>query len=249
MSKPLKEYDFVSKDPSEVTEVVNVVTSGNLPIELDLDGLADVLCRELDLEKYYKDIDSEADDIGEEYHSDFYHSEDIEENVKKYKLEKPHLWEMKENQPGLYYVVENQKGPLITFYESGSYIIRSNDENADSLNQKLLEQLVDIGVLDNIPSDNEVNLSTENIVVVGNVREKIRLGKVYQKLKQFTDAREIQYDSEQFPAVLFNDIENDCTVLIFTSGKLTLTGASDINSAYRTIEKIQNGFAADPMSI
>lgn len=46
----------------------------------------------------------------------------------------------------------------------------------------------------------------------------------------------VEYEPEQFPALIYRDSESDAVILVFSSGKLLCTGLSDLDSITNTVE-------------
>lgn len=46
----------------------------------------------------------------------------------------------------------------------------------------------------------------------------------------------VEYEPEQFPALIYRDSESDAVIFVFSSGKLLCTGLSDLDAIANTIE-------------
>lgn len=137
--------------------------------------------------------------------------------------------------PGLY-VKFNEGSPTITIYRTGSFNIRggSSYEEIDENRMLLKQRLADLGI-DTIIEDTEVT----NIVFSGDLKTKFYLNKLAIKL----GLESVEYEPEQFPGLVYR--VNSGVLLIFSSGKLILTGFTDIDEAQKAydelIAEIDNG--------
>lgn len=173
-----------------MVKVVNVVASGALDVELDLERL--------------------ADDIGEPV---------AQYNPDKY--------------PGMYLRFE-EDAPLITVYRTGKYIISGADTEEEPylLRERFLTLLSDMGVIEQ--SEDEW-FSIQNYVCIGELDETQNLNALAIGL----GLEKTEYEPEQFPGLIYRPDSRDCVVLIFATGKVVITGASEFETAEQTFEELQ----------
>lgn len=177
--------------------VVNVVGSGDLGFELDIEQVA------ADLTVPYS-----------EYNPTKYH--------------------------GLYVRVQ-EKGPLVTIYQSGKYIISgcSNFGELEETNNEFLDQLSDLAEMGQI---GDTKFKVQNVVCTAELRESIDLNTLSIEL----GLNVVEYEPEQFPGLVYRPIEHPVVLLVFSNGKVVITGASDLSVAEKAFEHIQSHIESLP---
>lgn len=121
--------------------------------------------------------------------------------------------------PGLSFRIEKLKSTLLLFKSgkincTGSKNIFDNFEAYKQLKNKLNI----IGV----PFNEANEVSIRNVVFVCRLKDhRLDLKRVYNK---FLEQKEIEYEPEQFPGLIFKITEYNLACLIFQSGKIVLTG-------------------------
>ncbi|ODR80095.1 TATA-box-binding protein C [Haladaptatus sp. W1] len=174
-----------------MVEIVNVVSSGALNVEINLERLAD----------------------------------DIGEPVARYDPNK---------YPGMYLRL-NENEPLITLYRTGKYIITGADsaDESYSLRKHFLSLLSDMGVIENAKDE---WFSIQNYVCIGELKDSQNLNALAIGL----GLEKTEYEPEQFPGLIYRPDTHDCVVLIFATGRVVLTGASDFETAKQTFKELQD---------
>jgi transcription initiation factor TFIID TATA-box-binding protein len=76
------------------------------------------------------------------------------------------------------------------------------------------------------------NIRVENIVASASLNVKIPLGKLVAKQK------EMEYEPEQFPGVVYRASKPKAAALIFSSGKIVCTGARNIEDVKQVLKKV-----------
>jgi transcription initiation factor TFIID TATA-box-binding protein len=173
-----------------MVKIVNVVASGSLNVELDLEALA-----------------AEFIDIVD-YDPSIY--------------------------PGAY-VRLSDAAPLITLYRTGKYIITGADSEDDALagRTRLLELLAERGILETADDD---WFSVQNVVCTADLGQSINLN----ALSIGFGLERTEYEPEQFPGLVFRPPDAPCVALLFSSGKIVLTGCPNVETAERTFENMQS---------
>lgn len=173
-----------------MVKIVNVVASGSLKIELDLEAVA-----------------TEFVDI-------------VDYDPNKY--------------PGAYFRFSDA-APLITLYRTGKYIITGADseDDASATRMRFLELLAKRGILETADDD---WFSVQNFVCTADIGQSLNLN----ALSIGFGLEHTEYEPEQFPGLIFRPPDAPCVVLLFSSGKIVLTGCPDIETAKRTFEDIQS---------
>ncbi len=172
-----------------MVKVVNVVASGSLGIELDLEAVTQELNRvaDYDPEKY----------------------------------------------PGAY-IRFSESSPLITLYRTGKYIITGADSKneAESTRERFLHVLSDHGIL---TSADDEWFSLQNYVCTADVGKQLNLSALAIGL----GLEVTEYEPEQFPGLVYRPPEHDCVLLVFGSGQVVITGATDIEYAEQAFSDLQ----------
>jgi len=140
-----------------------------------------------------------------------------------------------DNSPGLY-IRFYDNGPTITIYRTGSFNIRGADSHDElTENETLLESRL-------LELDEEFRISElkiTNIVYTANLDMNVNLNHLAVQL----GLESVEYEPEQFPGMVYR--VNNGVFLIFSSGKLVLTGftkTEDAEEAYhKLVSKLDNG--------
>lgn len=168
-------------------EVTLAIGTGELPVELDLQTLAEA--------------------IGVEY--------DPEES------------------PGVDLRPHGEGMPMVTFYRSGKYILRTEDEETLYEEQEaILDRLITLGVIDETQRD-EVGFEISNIACTASLGTHFNLSPLLVGLG-YDNA---EYEPEQFPAVIYRSSDYDCAFSIFSSGKIVFPGSKSTEDAIRYLEQ------------
>lgn len=126
------------------------------------------------------------------------------------------------------YIRFRTDGPLISIYGSGSYIIRaSTEEDLYRTKDKLANYLKERS-LGNLSDKFKI----QNFVFTEDLGEKINIDEVALNNK------EAEYDPETFPGMIFRMAK--ATILVFSSGKLVISGAESKSDAEETLNCFLN---------
>jgi len=74
-----------------------------------------------------------------------------------------------------------------------------------------------------------------NIVMTGDIRHEVELSQIYKDI----DLPSVEYSPENFPGLIIRDVSDSTTILLFTSGKFNITGASNQNEINNAIKKLR----------
>ncbi|SNR56597.1 TATA-box-binding protein [Halorubrum vacuolatum] len=172
-----------------MVEIVNVVSSGSLGLELDLSAVS-------------RDLGDIAEYDPEKY-------------------------------PGAY-VHLDEDTPLITLYRTGKYIITGADSEgeAETTREEFLSTLTRCGILSE-PDDQWFDI--QNYVCTADVGEQLNLSALAIGL----GLEVTEYEPEQFPGLVYRPSEHDCVLLVFGSGQVVITGATDIEYAEQAFSDLQ----------
>lgn len=161
-------------------------------------------------------------------------------------------WENDGPHPGLHARMdgsgEDGKSPLTTFYRSGKYIIRvpshfvtelgddvDNQRVIDELyneNQRVLDALHELGVIETTEG---YGIDISNVVATGNLGRQLNLEVLAEALIYFADGT-VEYEPEQFPALIYRDEAYPCTMSVFANGSIVLPGGEDIDEVQKAYE-------------
>lgn len=163
-----------------MVKIVNVVASGALGIELDLERLTD----------------------------------DIGETLARYDPDK---------YPGMYLRL-NENTPLVTVYRTGKYIITGAQSEAESysLRERLLDLFFEINVIEE-PEDEWFEI--QNYVCTAELEQSLNLNALAIGL----GLEKVEYEPEQFPGLIYRPESADGVVLLFSNGRVVITGCQNIN--------------------
>jgi transcription initiation factor TFIID TATA-box-binding protein len=117
------------------------------------------------------------------------------------------------------------QGPLVTIYSTGKYIIRANSfELLSETRNNLLQLMSEIDYIDE-PIGVEFNIN--NIVYSGELGREVNLSALSDDLQ----LGEVVYDPESHPALRCRISEQDSTIMLFRTGKITVVGADTLDKA------------------
>lgn len=137
----------------------------------------------------------------------------------------------------LIYFVDNDA--LCILAPSGVYVFNGVDtyEKVEDANGKLLESLSHLGIISSRdPSKEEVveKLSIRNIVCTADLGRELNLNAVSIGL----GLENIEYEPEQFPGLVYKPQGQNCTILVFSTGKIVIMGVQNERSAQEAFELI-----------
>lgn len=135
--------------------------------------------------------------------------------------------ESKNNQDGIIRYFDKPR-PLAITYKSGSYTIIGEDTSSviDAKDQ-LVEEVQGFGI-----EENE-EFSVVNLVGKVNLDERININRLMIKL----GLEHSEYNPEQFPALVYSDETYGCTFLIFSTGKIMISGGTKKEEVEKQIKR------------
>lgn len=141
------------------------------------------------------------------------------------------------------------KSPLTTFYRSGKYIIRvpahyvtiegdkiNNDVVIEELykeNVRVLEALKELGIVE---TTEDYDIDINNVVATGDLGRQLNLEVLAEALIYFADGT-VEYEPEQFPALIYRDDNYPCTMSVFANGKVVLPGGENLEEIQAAYEE------------
>lgn len=129
-------------------------------------------------------------------------------------------WEDATSQPGVRVRLWDDESEFVTFFSTGKCIVGAREvERIEEMKDDLVNKLKSLDILD---SDFEVEAKINNIVAKADIGDKIDL----IPLQVHLGYENTEYEPEQFPGLVYN---MNCTVMIFSSGKIILTGGNKVS--------------------
>jgi transcription initiation factor TFIID TATA-box-binding protein len=137
----------------------------------------------------------------------------------------------------LIYFVDNDALCILT--SSGVYMFNGIDtyEEIEDVNEKLLKSLSHLEIISSRnPSEEEVveKLSIRNMVCTVDLGREVNLNAVSIRL----GFENIEYEPEQFPGLVYRPQDQNCTILIFSTGKILIMGVQNEKSVREAFELI-----------
>ena len=131
--------------------------------------------------------------------------------------------------PGLVYRLESPRVTVLIF-KSGKMVITG----AKSVNQLIhvVKKLLKVFVEQGIPIQGKPQIQIQNIVASANLKVYIDLEKAALEFENSL------YEPEQFPGLIYRMDEPRVVMLIFSSGKMVITGAKMEQEVYEAVKKV-----------
>lgn len=137
---------------------------------------------------------------------------------------------------GLFFKFE-EGSPILRLSRSGNYYISgaSSEESLYKTQSQLLTLLSDFGIIKE-PTDGSFQIT--NKVFTCDIGQEVELNSA----AILFGFEKVGYEPEQFPGLVYRPEEYSCVALIFSSGKLTITGGTLQSEAEAMVEYIVNQF-------
>lgn len=134
--------------------------------------------------------------------------------------------------PGRVYMSQNN-GPTVMIYRKGTYAI-AGAKSHESLIEAVDWMTTELRKI-SVPVESPVDsLEVKYIVYTADLERALDLEMLLIEL----GLENTEYEPEQFPGLLYRDSEYDCTILLFGSGKIVITGARDQEVARECLNRI-----------
>lgn len=126
--------------------------------------------------------------------------------------------------PGMY-IRFSENSPLITVYRTGKYIVTGADSvnELQEFNEKFIDLFCDTGIIERSDVD---WFNVQNLVCVEDFSQSLNLSALSIGL----GLEQTEYEPEQFPGLIYRNPDFECVVLIFSTGKMVITGSSDLDN-------------------
>ncbi|MBX0288028.1 hypothetical protein [Haloarcula salinisoli] len=139
-------------------------------------------------------------------------------------------------QPGRLYLSKSPGTPVAMVFRSGSYTIAG----AESW-QEVLDTVEWLSkVLNGVGVDIDQKIISESIVVkylvaTAELGSDVNLAAAAVAL----GLECTEYEPEQFPALIYRPDDVNCTIMLFSNGKVTITGGQDVETTHYVFRDIQ----------
>lgn len=131
------------------------------------------------------------------------------------------------------YLRLEEDGDLIILYTSGKYVLRGgNDlENMHRVHEKFISQITGLGI-----RVDTTELEVKNVVSLGDVGRNINLELLIAEL----GFEWVEYEPEQFPGLVYRPMDYDTVLIVFSSGKVVITGGKTKDANQESFEHFKN---------
>jgi transcription initiation factor TFIID TATA-box-binding protein len=118
-------------------------------------------------------------------------------------------------------IIRFEKQGTAILYRTGKYILRGGSEpqNMNNLKTSFLQTMRKVGVIHNI---NDAEYAIQNIVFLEELSFSVDLNEAVVQL----GIENVEYEPEQFPGLIYRPEDFDLVMLIFSSGKIIITGST-----------------------
>lgn len=139
-----------------------------------------------------------------------------------------------ENYPALYMQFK-QDSPKVSLFRTGSYHI-AGAASVDDVWETRADFLRALDALGISVTELDDEFAIRNLICVANTELHLDLNTLAIGL----GLEHVEYEPEQFPGLVYRSPEITPVLLIFASGKIVITGASDFKPILSAYEHIQN---------
>jgi transcription initiation factor TFIID TATA-box-binding protein len=129
--------------------------------------------------------------------------------------------------PGRAYL-QKEEFPTINIYKSGKFSVAGSKSREEAITaiSWLIDQLHSLGIEVEKECIDD-SLSVEFLVLKGDLDKNLNLEQLINNFPSGT----VEYEPEQFPALIYKPNHVDGTATIFSTGKVSITGVNDLESA------------------
>lgn len=138
-------------------------------------------------------------------------------------------WEETKSQPGTRIRLWDDSSEFVTFFSTGSCIMGARDvERVSEMKEDVMKKLKEIGIIE---EDFDVETKINNVVAKADIGGEIDL----IPLQVHLGYEDTEYEPEQFPGLVYDLC---CTVMVFSSGKVILTGGKTVEENLDSYEEL-----------
>jgi transcription initiation factor TFIID TATA-box-binding protein len=133
-----------------------------------------------------------------------------------------------EQPPGLH-IKFYEDGPTVTIFRSGFFNVRGASTIDEAFENKSIveERVSNLGIEATV-----TNFGVTNMVFTADLKKQLNLNSISVSL----GLENIEYEPEQFPGLVYRVDQG--VILIFSSGKLVVTGFTDTGNAQQAYDKL-----------
>lgn len=136
--------------------------------------------------------------------------------------------------PGRVYL-QKEEFPTINIYKSGKFSVAGSESKEEAINaiRWLIDQLYNLGI--EIEQERvDSSLAVEFLVLKADLKKDLNLEQLINKFPTET----VEYEPEQFPALIYRPGHIEGTATIFSTGKVSITGVSNSESANQMYDNL-----------
>ena len=161
----------------------------------------------------------------------------VVEDIRKFEFVKEVEHSRRKGNRLLIEFVDNE--PLVILAPSGVYVVTGADthDETDTGRDYLFTALSEMGILSSSnPDSKEIvdEYEPKNIVFTADIGHKVNLDALAIGL----GLENTEYEPEQFPGLVFRPSSGSCTILVFATGKIVITGVTNRTTAEDEFENL-----------
>ena len=140
--------------------------------------------------------------------------------------------------PGLVYRIKDPKTASLIF--SSGKLVCTGANSIPEVNRAIgmvLDRLVGAG----FEVDEHPEIMVQNIVATSDLKRTLNLNRIVTAL----GVENVEYEPEQFPGLVYRVLDPKIVVLVFSSGKVVLTGAKSEENLFLGLEKMRKELGDD----
>lgn len=132
-------------------------------------------------------------------------------------------------------LIRFKQGGMAILYRTGKYILRggSSFESLDELKSQFFNRMESESIID---TKEQISYSLQNVVFLENLNLDIDLAQASIQL----GLDQTEYEPEQFPGLIYRPSDFDVVIIIFSTGKVVISGTSNKKIAEEVVEDLQN---------
>lgn len=137
--------------------------------------------------------------------------------------------------PGLVYKITDPRASALIF--SQGKIVCTGTKSPEDL-ERAMKKIVDRIRKAGIPMPSKYDTKVENIVSSTKIKAELNLDEIATTLENS------EYEPEQFPGLVYRISEPRVAFLLFTSGRIIIAGAQNVESIHRALQKFKENLEA-----
>lgn len=132
------------------------------------------------------------------------------------------------------FIRQSENSSLVILYRTGAFIIRggNSEESLHSARDMFLNRCTNLRIID---SPQDALFGVKNLVCTDDLGRSLELQEVLLTL----GFESTEYEPEQFPGLIYRPTQHKCTMLLFASGKIVITGERNLNRIESAIDTLR----------